>query len=125
MEIKPVEFYETCFRSLMYAVILLIFCFTIEKSNVKIWLIVSCMANGTLKLILAGCSGYRLSNNYNFRLNLLDECLSIFRVIVFTSGIVSIFHWNERSSALIKMLLFITAELLAFFVLFLAKRLNE
>jgi len=70
---KPNEFYETCFRSLIYVITLLVFCFCIERQNVKNWLINSCVANGLIKIALAGFSGEKLANNYDFYLNLLDE----------------------------------------------------
>jgi len=52
-------------------------------------------------------------------LSLLDEFQGIFRVIVFIAAIISIFHWNGRSSAFIKILVLMTSELLALLVPFL------
>ena len=117
--IDPNGFYETCFRSFLYITSLLFFCFCVERQNAKTWLVCCWIANGVLKLIIAVCSGYRLSNYYFFRENLLDELQDVFRVVVFTAGVISIFHWNGRSTAMIKTILFMTSEFLSLLAQFL------
>lgn len=104
------EYYEANFRSFIYILGLLFFCSCVEKSNVKAWLIFSCLGNSLIKFALLIGTGIKLQVDGDFFMILLIHMHDALRAIMFSCGVISIFHWNRRSTAMVKMVLFMTAE---------------